>query len=118
MAMDVVALVHVAKVRSASDLHMSVGSPPMLRVHGDLVPAMEDAPDLTDVDMQDAFNQLTNEKEKAEFEANKELDFGYSVEGLTRLRCNAARQKGTISLAMRLIAQSIPDIDTLHIPEV
>jgi twitching motility protein PilT len=117
-SMDVIELVHIAKLRAASDLHMSVGSPPMLRVHGDLMPATDDPTPLTDSDMREVFNQLTDEKEKNEFEVNKELDFGYSVEGLTRLRCNAALQRGTISLAMRLIAQSIPDIDTLHIPEL
>jgi twitching motility protein PilT len=116
--MDVIELIQVAKSRLASDLHMSVGSPPMLRVHGDLVPAIEDLTPLTGADMQRAFDQLTNEKEKAEFSNNQELDFGYSVEGLTRLRCNAARQKGTISLALRLIAESIPDIESLRIPEL
>jgi twitching motility protein PilT len=116
--MDIVKLVHVAKSRSASDLHMSVGSPAMLRVHGELVPATDDLTALTPGDMQEAFNRLTSDKEKSEFYQNLELDFGYSVEGLTRLRCNAAMQKGTISLAMRLIAQSIPDIESLHIPEL
>ncbi len=116
--MDIIELVRIAKLRKASDLHMSVDSPPMLRVHGDLVPATPDPEPLTASDMEEAFHQLTNEKEQAEFEDNKELDFGYSVETVTRLRCNAARQKGTISLAMRLIAESIPDIDTLHVPEL
>jgi twitching motility protein PilT len=116
--MDVIELVHIAKLRAASDLHMSVGSPPMLRVHGDLMPATDDLTPLSAADMVEAFSQITNERERADFETNMELDFAYSVEGLTRLRCNAALQRGSISLATRLISESIPDIDSLHIPEL
>ncbi len=90
---------------------------PMLRIHGELVPA-EDTTPLTAEDMQEAFNQITTDDEKTEFQKNLELDFGYSVPDLVRVRCNAAMQRGTISLAMRLIANKIPDIDSLHIPEL
>jgi twitching motility protein PilT len=115
--MDVVDLIRIAKYKGASDLHMSVGCPSMLRIHGDLVPADTDLP-LTPEDMQAAFNLITTEEEKAEFIKNLELDFGYSVPDLVRVRCNAAMQRGSISLAMRLISNSIPDIDSLHIPEL
>jgi twitching motility protein PilT len=115
--MDVIELIRVAKARSASDIHLSVGAPAMLRVHGNIVQAVE-SDILTAEDMKDAFNQITNDSEKKEFYENLELDFGYSVPDLTRVRCNAALQKGTISMVMRLISNSIPDIDTLHIPEI
>lgn len=115
--MDVVELIRIAKARNASDLHLSVGSPAMLRVNGELVPAV-DSTLLTAEDMQEGFNQITNEQEKKEFYDNLELDFGYSVEDLVRLRCNAAFQRGTITLAIRLISNFIPEIDSLHIPEV
>jgi twitching motility protein PilT len=116
--MDAVALIRIAKARLASDLHMTVDSPPTLRVHGVLVPAEDPAVPLTAEDMQAAFDQLTNDDEKAEFAKDLELDFGYAVPDLVRLRCNAALQRGTISLAIRLIANNIPNIDTLHIPEI
>ncbi|MBN1189780.1 MAG: type IV pilus twitching motility protein PilT [Dehalococcoidales bacterium] len=115
--MDIIELIRTAKERGASDLHMSVGSPAVLRIHGRLVPAEEDLP-LTASDMREAFDQITTDEEKAEFQKNLELDFGYSVSELTRLRCNAAFQRGTISLALRLIATEIPSIDSLHIPEI
>jgi twitching motility protein PilT len=115
--MDVISLIHIAKQRGASDLHMSAGSPAMLRIHGALVPA-RDTSLLTPEDMQAAFDQITTEEEKSEFKKNLELDFGYSIQDLVRLRCNAAQQRGTISLAVRLIANEIPNIDTLHIPEI
>jgi twitching motility protein PilT len=115
--MDVVSLIRIAKARNASDLHMAIGSPSMLRIHGEIVPAVDDVL-LTVEDMQDAFNQLTNDREKKEFAENLELDFAYSVPDLTRVRCNAAMQKGSISLVLRLISNNIPNIDSLHIPEI
>jgi twitching motility protein PilT len=115
--MDVIKLITLAKSVGASDLHLSVGCPAMLRLHGELVPAGNDIL-LTAEDLQEAFNQITNEKERAEFEKELELDFGYSVPDLVRLRCNAAWQRGTISLAFRLISNTIPDIETLKIPNI
>jgi twitching motility protein PilT len=114
---DIITLIRIAKLKGASDLHMSAGSPSMLRVNGNLVPA-EDSHLLTPEDMQKALNALTSDAEKAYFAANLELDFGYSVEQLVRVRCNAAFNRGTISLALRLIPTNIPDIDTLHVPEI
>jgi twitching motility protein PilT len=113
--MDVVNLIHLAKERGASDIHLAVGSPAMFRVRGDLVMA-ENPELLTQTEMQLAFDTLTTEAEKAEFNKNYELDFAYSVPDLVRLRCNVARQRETIAIVMRLIANSIPDIDTLKVP--
>jgi twitching motility protein PilT len=115
--MDIVELIRIAKSRGASDLHMSAGSPAMIRLHGSLVPAADESP-LTPEDMQIAFNQLTSDAEKSAFSRNLELDFAYSVEDLVRVRCNAAYYRGTISLALRLISNNVPDIDTLHVPEL
>ncbi len=113
--MDIIALIRLAKTLGASDLHLSVGSPSMLRLHGELVPA-ENNILLTPQDLQEAFNQITTEQERAEFKKELELDFGYLVPDVVRVRCNAAWQRGTISLALRLIANTIPDIETLNIP--
>ena len=115
--MDILELIRLAKSRNASDLHLSVGAPAMLRVNGELVPA-SNLTALTAEDMEEAFNKLTTPEEKNEFHKNMELDFGYSLENLVRLRCNAALQKSTIALAIRLIPPSIPDIDTLHVPDL
>jgi twitching motility protein PilT len=115
--MDIVELIRIAKARNASDLHMSVGCPTMLRIHGELVPAIDDTL-LTADNMKEIFNQMTNDHEKKDFYENLELDFAYSVPDLVRVRCNAAMQRGSISLALRLISNNIPDIDSLHIPEI
>jgi twitching motility protein PilT len=115
--MDVIELIHIAKSRGASDLHLAVGTPSMLRINGSIVPAIDEIL-LTAEDMQQAFDQMTTPEEKTTFQKNLELDFGYSVADLVRVRCNAARQRGTISMVMRLISNNIPDIDTLHVPEI
>ena len=116
--MDIITLIRIAKIRGASDLHLSVGSPSTLRLNGKLVPAEDDTELLTSEDMEDAFKQVTGEAERAEFHKNLELDFGYTVPGLVRVRCNAAMQRGTISMVLRLVANSIPDIDSLKLPEM
>jgi len=96
--MDAVTLIRVAKARGASDLHMAVGSPAMLRVHGSLVPA-EDGTLLTPEDMQEAFNQITSEPEREEFHKNLELDFGEdrAADG-ARVESAAAEDTGEIRL--------------------
>jgi len=117
MSIDIIQLIHLAKERGASDIHLAVGSPAMFRIRGELTNAESDDL-LTPEVLQAFFDTLTSETEKAEFNRNYELDFAYSVPGLTRLRCNAARQRGSISMVMRLIANVIPDIDTLRVPEL
>jgi twitching motility protein PilT len=115
--MDIEYLIRIAKARGASDLHLAVGSPAMVRIHGLLMPAEDPVP-LTAEDMQEAFDQITNDKQKVEFQKNLELDLGYSIPDVVRVRCNAAVQRGTISMVMRLIPTEIPEIDKLGVPEI
>jgi twitching motility protein PilT len=113
--MDIFSLLHTARSLGASDLHMVVSSPPLLRINGELQ-AMPEAPTLTTEDMNRAFIQVTTPTEREEFNRSLELDFGYTLPGVGRLRCNAAQQRGTISLAIRLLPQQIPTIDELELP--
>lgn len=115
--MDIFALLQIARTRGASDLHMMVSSPPLLRINGELEPVDEELA-LTSDDMDQAFNQLTTDKEKANFQRCLELDFGYTVPDAGRVRCNAARQRGTTSLVIRLLPPVIPTIDELGLPDV
>ncbi len=115
--MDIFPLLKRAKTKGASDLHMLVSRPPLLRIHGELLPE-NDLPSLTAEDMEQAFGQVTNEAERAEFGRNMELDFGRSVADVGRLRFNAARQRGTISLVIRLLPPKIPTIEQLGLPDV
>jgi twitching motility protein PilT len=115
--MDVISLLRPAKSREASDLHLVVSNPPVLRIHGLLHPISE-VPPLTADDIEEALDWLTQEQEKESFSKLKELDFGCTIPDIGRLRCNAAKQQGTTALAIRLLPQSIPDIDELMLPAV
>ena len=115
--MDIFSLLGLAKAGGASDLHLVANSPPLLRINGQLKPA-EDLPSLTTEDMEQAFDQLTSEKQKTDFHRNLELDFGCDIPDVGRVRCNAARQQGTVSLVIRLLPSKIPSVDELGVPDV
>ena len=115
--MDISSLLHKAKSMGASDLHLVISSPPLLRINGELQ-ALGDATPLTADEINQAFLQVTTPEEREEFHRHLELDFGFTLPGIGRLRCNAAQQRGTISLAMRLLPQQIPTIDELELPEI
>jgi len=115
--MDVFALLRTGNLRRASDLHMVVGSPATFRIDGSLTPA-DGVVSLTAEDINEAFLQLTTPEEREQFHRQLELDFGYTLPGVGRLRCNAAQQRGSISLAVRLLPPKIPTIDELELPEI
>jgi len=115
--MDISALLHKAKALGASDLHLVVDSPPLLRVNGKLQTG-EDAALVTADDIGQAFIRITTPQEREEFNRQLELDFGFTLAGVGRLRCNAAQQRGTISLAIRLLPERIPTIDELGLPQI
>ncbi len=114
--MDILSLLHFAASKGASDLHLIASSPPVLRINGLMEPTS--IPPLNAEDVEQAFNQLTSDKEKAEFQRSFESDFGYTLPGITRLRCNAAKQRGTLCLTIRLLPLIIPTIDKLGLPMV
>ncbi|MCJ7605030.1 MAG: PilT/PilU family type 4a pilus ATPase [Dehalococcoidales bacterium] len=115
--MDIIKLLEAAKERGASDLHMVVDMPPLLRINGSLMPA-DDLAVLTAEDLERALEQVTSEKERAEFERTHELDFGRGVPGIGRIRFNAARQRGTISFVNRLLPDSVPLPEELGLPDI
>jgi twitching motility protein PilT len=115
--MDVFALLRTGSSRRASDLHMVVGSAATFRIDGALLPA-DGAASLTPEDINEAFLQLTTPEERENFHRHLELDFGYTLPGVGRLRCNAAQQRGSISLAIRLLPPKIPTIDELELPQI
>jgi twitching motility protein PilT len=101
-----------------SDLHVKVGSPPMLRVDGELRP-LEGAEKLKPEDTEAALESiLTDARGKSEFEEVGEVDFAHAIRGLSRFRVNAFRQRGSISIACRAIPFQVKTIDELDLPEV
>jgi twitching motility protein PilT len=115
--MDINALLKDAYENNASDLHIKVGSPPIMRIYGELVP-MHSLPRLTqDESIKIAFSVLKpNQREL--FKKKQDLDLAYSVPGLGRFRCNIFVQRGTVGIVFRIIPIKIPNIDELNLPEV
>jgi twitching motility protein PilT len=110
-------LLKVLVDKGASDLHITVPSPPVLRIEGELIP-QEDFPPFTPRDIQSIFEQITTDEQKAAFHRELELDFAYSIAGLARFRVNVLQQRGTMSLAFRRIPFKVPTIDELGLPAV
>jgi len=115
--MDVFSLLRTAKSRQATDLHLVTSSPAALRINGSLESANGEVP-LTAEDINEAFLQLTTPEEREEFHRHLELDFGYTLPEVGRLRLNAAQQRGSISLAVRLLPPKVPTLDELELPAI
>jgi len=115
--MDIFSLLRTANSRRASDLHMVADSPAIFRIDGSLESANGVAP-LSAGDINEAFLQITTPEEREQFHRHLELDFGYTLPDVGRLRCNAAQQRGAISLAVRLLPPKIPTIDELGLPQI
>jgi twitching motility protein PilT len=102
--------------RGASDLHLSPGLPPVLRIDGNLV--RTEYPPLTKEDAQRLiFGMLTNEQRRI-LEQNWDLDCSYGVSGLGRFRVNVYKDRGTYAAALRTITADIPTFDQLNLPPV
>ena len=117
LIMDIFQLLTIAKEKDASDLHISAGSPPMIRVQGDLKFADHFAP-LTIEEAQAIFMQIVTPDGLEKFQKNLELDFRYLLPDGTSLRCNAAQERGKLSLSIRLLPPVVRTIDELQLPEV
>jgi twitching motility protein PilT len=102
--------------KGASDLHITVGIPPVLRINGYLTKL--NLPPLTPQDTKEITKDLLTSKELEMLEAEGDIDLSYSVKGLGRFRINAYKQRGTYSLAIRAVALRIPSIDELGLPVV
>ena len=103
----------------ASDIHLKLGRPPMLRRDGSLGP-MEDAPDLSEDDLDGFLQRVTKVKPErySQFHESGDLDIAYQSGDLPRFRVNGFRQRGNISFAFRVIPSSIPRFDELGLPRL
>lgn len=102
--------------RKASDLHIKVGAPPVLRVDGVLY--RTDFPKLGPNDTERAAFDLMDERVAREFNQMGEADFAYSFPGLGRFRCNVFRQRGSVGLAVRRVLPGSPSFEALGLPAV
>ncbi|MGN6689239.1 MAG: type IV pilus twitching motility protein PilT [Actinomycetales bacterium] len=103
--------------QGASDLHLTAGVPPMMRLHGELEP-VPDQERLTPSQIQRALYAILTQRQRERFEEVLELDFSYSVPGRARYRVNIYRQRDTLGAAFRLIPFEIKPLEELGIPPV
>jgi twitching motility protein PilT len=99
----------------ASDLHLTSGLPPMMRVHGEVRP-MRGYRTLQPKDLQELIYSILNQKQRETFEENLELDVSYALPGRARFRVNVFRQRDSLGSVMRLIPFEIRSIDDLGLP--
>jgi twitching motility protein PilT len=115
--MNIDDLLRLTVEKRASDLHLRVPSPPVLRIDGRLV-VQEQLPGVTPQFVKECLEQIAGERQLERFYNELELDMAYGVPGLARFRVNAFFQRGTISIAIRQIPIKIPTIDELALPHV
>ena len=108
-------LLRTAKEAGASDVHITVGIPPKMRVNGKLI-AMN-YPRMAPADTLQAVLEIMNETQREKFEERGEYDMSFSIPELGRFRVNAFKQRGTVALALRLVGTRVPDVKELGIPE-
>jgi twitching motility protein PilT len=101
--------------RGGSDLHLTAGVPPMIRVHGELA-AMEGQPVLTPPELQKAIYGILTQRQREQFENELELDLSHSIAGLARFRVNVFRQRDAIGAVVRVIPFGVKAFDTLGLP--
>lgn len=114
--MDLQELIGRAAAQNASDIHLTVGLPPVFRVDGALVNDGETA--LTEEDVRSAAKQLTTEAQLKELETVGEIDLAVTFRETNRMRCNIYRQQGCTAMALRLLPITVPTVNDLLIPPV
>jgi len=102
--------------KGASDLHLTIGSPPQFRIDGKLVPLR--VPHLTAQHTEALCLELLNEAQREKLEREGGIDFSFGIKGLSRFRGNIFRQRGAISGAFRAIPFQIRDLDELGLPPI
>ena len=110
-------LLQIAVASGASDLHLKVGSYPMMRINGTLVVASEDKR-LDRADTEAIAQAILGAEHVEKFKKNQDVDLAYSIDGLGRFRCNVFQQRGTVGLVLRVIPTRIKTIDELGLPPV
>lgn len=112
--MELRSLLRTMKDRQASDLHLTVGVPPLFRIQGTLIRAKTEplTPDLC----KEICRSIMNEEQRLFFESQSELDFSISLEGLSRVRVNIFKQRGSYAAVFRMIPEQPPLFDDLALP--
>ena len=105
-----------AKDNGASDVHITVGLPPKMRLNGKLI-AMEKYGKMLPPDTQAIADEIMSDKQKQKLEENGQHDMSFSIRGIGRYRLNVFKQRGSVAMAFRVVATDIPSAQSLGIPE-
>ncbi|MCW2277281.1 type IV pilus twitching motility protein PilT [Heliophilum fasciatum] len=127
--MDIDSILTFAVKQKVSDVHITVGLPPVFRMHGEMVPATEPplaeqtigaawAQVLTPDDTARIMGQLLNDKQRATFERAGDLDFAYAIPAIGRFRVNCYRQRGSVGMVIRVIPFYVPTFEELNLPPI
>lgn len=113
---DMKSLFDIVVLRDASDLLLTAGAPPLLRVNGEL--KASEYPELSPEDNKRLIYSILTDKQKEEFEETRELDMSIGVSGGHRFRVNVYMQKGCVTAAMRAIPEQMPSLEHLGLPKI
>ncbi|MBU4304645.1 MAG: type IV pilus twitching motility protein PilT [Candidatus Omnitrophica bacterium] len=112
--MEILDLIRLSIEKNASDLHITVGLPPIMRIYGKLVPTELEA--LTSNDVEQLVLKMLNEDQRQKLEKARSIDFTYSYIG--RFRVNVFYEKGYLAAALRFIPFEIPSLENLEVPPI
>jgi len=115
--MDVGGLLQSMVDKGASDLHLRVPSPPVLRIDGELE-VLQDLPPVATKDVEMAFERIATPEQRSKLLKEMDVEFAYGVPGLARFRISAMRQRGTLSIAFRVVPFEVPTIDAIGVPGI
>ncbi|MEK6277202.1 MAG: type IV pilus twitching motility protein PilT [Actinomycetota bacterium] len=101
----------------ASDVHLTPGRPPVLRVRG-MITSLDEFPPLTPQQTRDVIYGILNDDQRKRFENNKQFDFAYAIPNVARFRVNCYFQRGSISAAFRHTPSKIPNLNELGLPSI
>lgn len=131
MTIGIMEIIAQAAALGASDVHITVGRPPVYRLHGILYPldavelkgklnllGVESIKTLLPQDTDEVARQVMSQNQYEKFREKGEVDFSYAVPGTTRVRVNAFKQRNSTALVMRLLSTRIPTFQELGLPEV
>lgn len=114
--MTLAELLKIAEESKASDVHITVGVPPLMRVHGSMMP-IPNEPRLMAEDVEALVRGIMGDFQKRTFAERGEIDFSFGLAGMGRYRVNVFRQRGTTAAVFRLVGSKIPDPRDLGVPE-
>lgn len=115
--MDIKKILEMCVQYAASDVHILVGIPPMLRLHGKLLTVPETKA-VTPAQAEEVVNILLSEQQRELLKVDRELDFSYMIAGGARFRVNVYYEKGNVAAALRYIPANIRTLEDLHLPPI